>query len=113
MRTPQSNLAISCAGLAFAGTLALPLRFPLATHGGTTMADYKETHEVKTDTGSKGSSATPWLAFFVGALLIAVVAIFFMNAQGSFRGPTGRVDFNVKSPVTQPANPAPSNPEPG
>ena len=71
------------------------------------MADYKETHVVKTDSGNK-SSATPWLAFFVGALLIAVVAIFFMNAQGSFQGPGGRVDFNVKSPVTQPVNPAPT-----
>src|SRR5215475_14292869 len=107
MRTPQSNLAISCAGLAFAGTLALPLRFPLATHGGTTMADYKETHEVKTDTGSKGSSATPWLAFFVGALLIAVVAIFFMNAQGSFRGPTAFLALHSKASVTQLPNIAP------
>jgi len=69
------------------------------------MADYKETHVVKTDTGTKGSSVTPWLAFLVGALLIAVVAIFFMNAQGTFQGPTGRVDFNVKSPVTTPVNP--------
>ena len=71
------------------------------------MAEYKETHVVKSDTDSKGSSATPWLAFFVGALLITIVAIFFMNAQGTFQGPGGRVDFNVKSPITQPVNPVP------
>jgi hypothetical protein len=66
------------------------------------MADYKETHTIKTDSGGK-SWATPWLAFLVGALLLAVVAVFFVNAQGSFSGPAGRVDFNVKSPLTQPA----------
>jgi hypothetical protein len=49
----------------------------------------------------------------VGALLVAVIAIFFMNAQGSFDGPGGRAEFNIKSPVTvdprgaQPAEPAP------
>ncbi len=77
------------------------------------MAEYRETHHVTTDSGEKKSSATPWLAFFVGALLIAVVAIFFMNAQGSFSGPGGqRLEFNIKSPVTgcpaRPAEPAPA-----
>ena len=74
------------------------------------MAEYRETHHVTTDSGSgeKKSSATPWLAFFVGALLIAVVAIFFMNAQGSFSGPGGQGSFTIKSPVTAPAAPAPS-----
>jgi len=71
------------------------------------MPEYKETHVVKEDSGNK-SSATPWLAFFLGALLIAVVAIFFINARGSFSGPAGHVDFNIKSPVTAPANPAPA-----
>ena len=42
------------------------------------MAEYKETHvtQEKGEKGEKGSSATPWLAFLVGALLIAVVAVF-------------------------------------
>ena len=80
------------------------------------MAEYRETHKVTTDTGEHRSSATSWLAFFVGALLIAVVAIFFMNAQGSFSGPGGKGEFNIKSPVTiqpqsaplRPAEPAPA-----
>ena len=65
------------------------------------MADYKETRTIKTESGQK-SGVTTWLAFLVGALLIAVVSVFFMNTQGSYSGPGGRVDFNVKSPVTQP-----------
>jgi cell division protein FtsN len=88
-----------------------------------TMAEYRETHEIRTESGSaKSSSATPWLAFFVGALLIAVVAIFFMNAQGSFSGPAGKAEINIKSPVTteraepvrpaEPARPAPAEPAP-
>jgi hypothetical protein len=76
------------------------------------MAEYRETHRVTTDSGEKRSSATPWLAFFVGALLIAVVAIFFMNARGSFSGPGGSGEFSIKSPVTvapsRPAEPAPA-----
>ena len=78
------------------------------------MAEYRETHHVTTESGEneKKSSATPWLAFFVGALLIAVVAIFFMNAQGSFSGPGGQGEFSIKSPVTVtpsgPAEPAPA-----
>ena len=76
------------------------------------MAEYRETHQVTSDSGEKRSSATPWLAFFLGALLIAVIAIFFMNAQGSFSGPGGKAEFNIKSPVTvapsRPAEPAPA-----
>ena len=76
------------------------------------MAEYRETHQVTSDSGEKRSSATPWLAFFLGALLVAVVAIFFMNAQGSYSGPGGRAEFNIKSPVT-PAEPArPAEPAP-
>ena len=71
------------------------------------MAEYRETHKITTESGENRSSATPWLAFFVGALLIAVIAIFFMNAQGSFSGPGGKGEFTIKSPVTvQPARPA-------
>ena len=70
------------------------------------MAEYRETHVVK-ERGD-GSGATPWLAFIVGALLVAVVAIFLLNAHGTFNGPAGKVDLNIKSPVTLPANPAPA-----
>jgi hypothetical protein len=72
------------------------------------MAEIKETHIVK-ETGD-GSGATPWLAFIVGALLIAVVAVFLMNAHGRVSGPAGSIDLNIKSPVTTtaPANPAPA-----
>ena len=73
------------------------------------MAELRETHVIK-ERGER-SGATPWLAFLVGALLIAVVAIFLMNARGTIEGPGGRVDFNVDSPVTSaPVNPAPANP---
>jgi len=69
------------------------------------VAEIRETHVVK-ERG--GSSATPWLAFIVGALLVAVVAIFLVNGRGHYSGPAGSVDLNVKSPVTNvaPANPA-------
>ena len=76
------------------------------------MAEYRETHKVTSESGEKRSSATPWLAFLVGALLIAVIAIFLMNAQGSFSGPGGKAEFNIKSPVTtepsRSAEPAPA-----
>ena len=68
------------------------------------MAEIRETHVVK-ERGER-SAATPWLAFIVGALLVAVVAIFLLNARGHYSGPGGSVDLNVKSPVTTPANPA-------
>ena len=80
------------------------------------MAEYRETHHVTSDSGEKKSSVTPWLTFFLGALLIAVIAIFFMNAQGSFSGPAGKGEFSIKSPVTadpsRPAEPAPAAPAP-
>lgn len=73
------------------------------------MAEYREVHQVTSDSGEKkSSSANPWLAFFVGALLIAVVAVFFMNARGSFSGPGGSGEFNIKSPVTVAPAPAPA-----
>jgi hypothetical protein len=69
------------------------------------MAELKETHTIKERDGSR---ATPWLAFVVGALLIALVAFFFMYAQGSIsNGPNGQsVQFSVKPHV--PAPPAPA-----
>jgi hypothetical protein len=66
------------------------------------MAEIRETHVVKE---REGSDAMPWLACIVGALLIAVVAVFL---DGRIRGPAGSVDLNIKSPVTLPANPAPA-----
>jgi len=68
------------------------------------MAEYRETHSVTSDSGEKRGNITPWLTFFLGALLIAVIAIFFMNARGSYSGPGGKAEFNITSPVT----PAPS-----
>jgi hypothetical protein len=76
------------------------------------MAEYRETHTVTSDGGEKKSSVTPWLTFFLGALLIAVIAIFFMNAQGSFSGPAGKGEFSIKSPVTAPSAPAQPAPAP-
>ena len=71
------------------------------------MAEIRETYVAK-DKGD-GNRATPWLAFFVGALLIAVVAVFLLNAHGRITGPNGSIDLNVKSPVaTAPASPAPA-----
>jgi hypothetical protein len=69
------------------------------------MAEYRETHKITSDTGEHRSSATPWLAFFVGALLIAVIAIFFMNASGHYSGAAGELDLNVRSPVQTPVTP--------
>ena len=69
------------------------------------MAEIRETHVVK-ETG--GSSATPWLAFIIGVLLVGIVAVFLLNAHGRINGPGGSVDLNVKSPVTLPANTAPA-----
>lgn len=71
------------------------------------MADWKETHEVKSDSGKSGSSAAPWLAFLVGALLVAVVAVFLLNAHGTIKGPAGHITFNTISPVSAPAVPLP------
>jgi len=74
------------------------------------MAEIRETHVVKEK--GEGAGATPWLAFIVGALLIAVVAVFLLNAHGRVTGPNGTFDLNVKSPVTAPANPAPATANP-
>jgi hypothetical protein len=71
------------------------------------VAEYKETHVTKAESGEK-SSANAWLAFLVGALLIAVVAVFLMNAHGRVTGPAGSIDLNVKSPIQTPATPAPA-----
>ena len=77
------------------------------------MAEYRETHHVTSDSGEKRSSVTPWLTFFLGALLIAVIAIFFMNARGSYSGPGGKAEFNITSPVTPaPSRPAETSPAP-
>ncbi len=73
------------------------------------MAEVRETRIVK-EHERTSNGATPWLAFLVGALLIAVVAIFLMNARGHITTPFGNADLNVKSPVTAtaPANSAPA-----
>jgi hypothetical protein len=71
------------------------------------MAEIRETHTIKEK--GDGNGATPWLAFIVGVLLVAVVAVFLLNAHGRVTGPNGTLDLNLKSPVaTAPANPAPA-----
>ena len=69
------------------------------------MAEIRETRIVKERDGSR---ATPWLALAIGMLLVAVVAVFLLNAHGRVSGPAGSVDLNIKSPVTLPANPSPA-----
>lgn len=68
------------------------------------MAELRETHVVR----HEGSRATPWLAFIVGALLVALVAFFFLYSRGSItNGPNGQsVEFSVKPQI--PAPPAPA-----
>ncbi len=68
-----------------------------------TVAEVREVHTVKSDSGEK-SGATPWLAFFVGALLVAVVAVFLLNGQARITGPSGTIDLKTTSPVTTPLN---------
>ena len=71
------------------------------------MAEIRETHTIKEK--GDGNGATPWLAFIVGALLIAVIAVFLMNAHGKITGPNGSIELDVKSPVaTAPADSAPA-----
>jgi hypothetical protein len=72
------------------------------------VAEYKETTVVSSGASPSKSSASPWLAFIVGGLLIAVVALLVMNVHGTVQGPGGRVDINVKPPVTTPVAPAPA-----
>jgi hypothetical protein len=59
------------------------------------MAEIRETHTVK-----ERGSVNPWLAFFLGALIIALIAVFFMNASGSVTNPASgqKVEFNAKGP---------------
>ena len=57
-----------------------------------------------TDNGSRGS--TPWLAFLVGGLLVAVAAMaFFVFTGGKLSAPqkeTANIEFNVKPPAPNP-----------
>jgi hypothetical protein len=75
------------------------------------MADYKETRIVRSRM-EPSRGAAPWLAFLVGALLIAMVAMFFVNAHGRISGPAGSVDLNISPPATAPTAPAPHAPAP-
>ena len=70
-----------------------------------------DTHVVKARQGSK---ATPWLAFLVGALLIALIGFFFINGRVNVAPGANSVEVTVDSPVV-PGNapaaaPAPSAP---
>ena len=50
-----------------------------------------------------GNGATPWLAFLVGGLLVAVLAMgFFAYTGGKLAAPTqesSKIEFNVKPPA--------------
>lgn len=71
------------------------------------MAEWKETHEVKSG-DSSGSGVATLLAFLIGALLVALVAVFLLNAHGTVSGPAGHLSFNTNSPATVPTKtPAP------
>lgn len=67
----------------------------------------------QSETGG-GNSATPWLAFLVGGLIVVVAVIgYFMFTGGQPRGPTvpETVNVDVSAPKLPdaPAVPAPSN----
>ncbi len=63
-------------------------------------------------TRETGSSATPWLAFLIGGLLIAAVIGFFVFGRGGDRGPDlaipESVDVNINTPDAPKLPDAPS-----
>ena len=67
------------------------------------------THVVKS---REGSRATPWLAFLVGILLVALVGFFFINGRASVNIAPGnnQIDLSVDGPAAPGAPPpAPAN----
>jgi hypothetical protein len=58
--------------------------------------------EVVTRERDSGSSATPWLAFLIGGLLIAVIIGFFVFGRGADQTPDlaipDKVDVNINTP---------------
>ncbi len=56
------------------------------------------------------SSATPWLAFLVGGLVVVVAVIGFLVYSGQGPANTKTVDINVRPPAISPpaAPPAPA-----
>ena len=67
------------------------------------MAELRETntHVIRE---KDGNGATPWLAFIIGALLIALVAFFFLYGRASVTtGPgVNHVELSVKGPAAPP-----------
>jgi hypothetical protein len=55
------------------------------------------------------SPTASWLAFFVGGLLIAMVAGFMMDSHRRLGAPGSSISFSSISPVETPAIPAPHN----
>ena len=82
-------------------------------------------HAVRTDThvvkAREGSKATPWLAFMVGALLIALIGFFFINGRVNVAPGANSVEVTVDgpavpgnapaAPAAQPAPAAPAQPQ--
>lgn len=71
------------------------------------MAEWEDIYEAAPQSGTSASSAAPWLACLVGALLVAVVAVFLFNVNDRVGGPPGHAVFNAISPATAPAIPLP------
>jgi hypothetical protein len=63
------------------------------------MAEVHETYVEKT----RGRGVVAFMMFLFGALLIAVVALVFINVHWTISWPAGRVDIGLK-PITQSAD---------
>ncbi|MDP1739264.1 MAG: hypothetical protein Q8L23_17705 [Caulobacter sp.] len=61
---------------------------------------------------SSGGGATPWLAFIVGGLLVAVVIVAFMMYSGRTLAGPDTVDVNIEAPKIPDAPKLPDVPAP-
>jgi hypothetical protein len=70
------------------------------------MAEWDDTYEIAPQPEMSSNWAAPWLAFLVGALLLAFVAVFLFNSHGKIGVPAGHA-FTTISSATAPAVPLP------